>query len=351
MSRVPTTLEESVERRVLKVREVCSRFTRENVNAGYSVLIALQKQVNRDEITRLVLHGQDMDAIRRFVSIWKLDFTQALANLRLARKIFEVTRVRVLRNMWKHRLVTITGARGLGKTTYAIWSMFIATKLLAGPETPNELIWDFVINNIFWDLREFMLFVERLYEENIFTPCVLIDDAGIHLTKYWIFRQKMLSKFLQLFDLYKDVFGVMILTTPYELNIAKRVRDLVDVWIYGEEYTLGTVYPETAVAVWYHTRQTVHLSQPHRNPGFREVKLTRALIDIDVTPASLKIPDSIWVKMQELRRSVAMSSIRETIEEMKVSEVKALLRRIQVFERMKKVSREGEGEEEEEGGV
>jgi len=100
--------------------------------------------------------------------------------------------------------VMIVGRQGVGKTTYAMRTLYHYYK-----------DWDKVLESMTFDPIE-LLRKRKHYD------VILIDDAGVHLSKYdW--RDK--SDFAKFFNLIRDVTNFVIFTTPNEGDILKNVRD------------------------------------------------------------------------------------------------------------------------------
>ncbi len=242
--------------------------------------------------------------------------------LHLARIIAQIGTLKMKYGIMKNARIVIAGRSGIGKTTYAILSLYGASRLL-GLDRADA--WRLTIALTFMDIVEFAKFMKFIVDEDIYLPAVIIDEAGLALSKYWILMNRRVRKafplILEIFDLIKDWIGTLILTSPTEENIAKRFRDIRDYLIIGDEFSLPRELEW--FTVWVLTRKRLRyyeaLSIPDRTV-LRKAKLEDMPIYIDVIPSTIKLPREYWEMHREARKNMVSTRLESFLELMEMIE-------------------------------
>jgi hypothetical protein len=194
--------------------------------------------------------------------------------------------------------VMIVGRQGVGKTTYAMRTLY-----------HYYGDWDKVLESMTFDPIE-LLRKRKHYD------VVLIDDAGVHLSKYdWHNK----SDFAKFFNLIRDVTNFVIFTTPNEGDILKNVRDKLTYLAVihghvrpkgkklsnGQYQYLGDEYWADGGYATIYKRKLVINSTTNYKPDYRYVDV----MHFDVF--YYKIPDDVRKRYAEMRAKVTERLIDE----------------------------------------
>jgi len=280
--------------------------------------------------------------------------------LKLAQIIAHIALLRYNFNVFKNARAVIAGRSGIGKTTYAMLAVYGAFRIL-GCE-PDEA-WSLTASLTFMNPVDFAEFMVEVVKEDVFVPALIIDEAGLALSKYWVFQKgkfrQAFTHLLEVFDLIKDWIGMLILTTPNVENVAKRLRDICDYKIYGDEIPYIEEEAEEgkegrkvvlSYTVWAINRKKLQYyttySYPHRRT-ITKSKLDEEPIDIDVIPATIKLPSPIWSKHLLYRKEYVLTRLEMFIRLFRELEEELLPELIEKVEKKAPVVEPGEVEEEE----
>ena len=256
-----------------------------------------------------------------------LDVNRGMKSTVLTALIAENYLIYLRHRKMKNILVSIVGIGGSGKTTYSVLSCIGAYMLLG---ESYKMALNLVRSSIFFDLESFINGIKSIINNNIWVPCIVADDIGEWLPKYW--REVGLTgviHFFGLLDQAKDWVGVIIFTArSFKGSVAKNIRDKSDYIVEASEEILDM--------------HRVDLFQWYRNQDWSEkdtkAKLER-MIYLDPVPATAKMPDEIWKAMNKTRRELARKSIDylENLVQVLPQIEKEALERI-----MKKASKQGD---------
>jgi len=291
-------------RRVLKLqaekeamrKEAAARVTM-NVEA-YS-RIAVWREIGREIWGSLRLGGY-------------FDYDRAIY-LKLAQIIALTSSLKYRYGILKNARTVIEGRSGIGKTTYAMLSLYGAFRILG---LDRDSSWSLAISLTFMDSVDFAEFMYKAIKNEVYIPAIILDEAGLALSKYWIWGSRELKRamasLLEVFDQIKDWTGVLILTTPTLENVAKRLRDICDYRIQGDEFPTCDEDVVELYTVWVIKRRVLHFyevySYPHRSV-IKRAKLEEEPIDVDVMPSTIKLPEQYWKIHTGERRERALERL------------------------------------------
>jgi hypothetical protein len=211
--------------------------------------------------------------------------------------------------------VMIVGRQGVGKTTYAMRTLY-----------HYYGDWDKVLESMTFDPIE-LLRKRKHYD------AILIDDAGVHLSKYdW--RNK--SDFAKFFNLIRDVTNFLIFTTPNEGDILKNVRDKLTYLAVihghvrprakklsnGQYQYLGDEYWADGGYATIYKRKLVINSTTNYKPDYRYVDV----MHFDMF--YYKIPDDVRQKYAEMRAKVTERLLDELTGKATVKNYEELIEKI-----------------------
>jgi len=195
--------------------------------------------------------------------------------------------------------VMIVGRQGVGKTTYAMRTLY---HYFNGD-------WDKVLESMTFDPIE-LLRKRKHYD------VILIDDAGVHLSKYdW--RNK--SDFAKFFNLIRDATNFVIFTTPNEGELLKSLRDKLTYLAVihghvrprgkktrdGEYEYLGDEYWADGGYATIYRRKLVINSTTNYKPDYRYVDV----MHFDMF--RYDIPDDVRKRYAEMRAKVTERLVNE----------------------------------------
>jgi AAA+ ATPase superfamily predicted ATPase len=108
----------------------------------------------------------------------------------------------------------IYGVQRIGKSSYALQVAFDVYK-----------DWRDVFNNLFFKLDDLIEYLQFITHQHDFVDCIIMDDAGVHLSKFNYFSNRSNVKFLsQLFDVIGIAVKSVLFTTPSPENLLKFLR-------------------------------------------------------------------------------------------------------------------------------
>lgn len=210
--------------------------------------------------------------------------------------------------------VMIVGRQGVGKTTYAMKTLY---------QYYGD--WDKVFESMTFDPIE-LLRRRKHYD------AILIDDAGVHLSKYdW--RDK--SDFAKFFNLIRDVTNFLIFTTPNEGDILKNIRDKLTYLVAihghvkprtvkkgGKTYYTGDEYWADGGYARIYKRKLVIDSRTNYKPDYRyECVLHFDMFKYD-------IPDDVRKRYAEMRAKVTERLLDELLGKATTTNYEALIERL-----------------------
>ena len=208
---------------------------------------------------------------------------------------------------YMHLTVSIVGMAGSGKTTYSVASAIGAYMILG--HTRDEAT-KLAEENIFFDPKQFVDTVRERIRERIWTPVMIFDDVGAQISKYWHWiGQKYWIHLFSLLDQVKEFIGVLVLTARNFHSIPARLRELSDLIAEARIGTVGSRGPVLNILQFY--RYDDYLSTRRRREN---------LLFIDVMLPSIRMPQSIWEKMIEVRKETAEKRLRKLRKEMREKE-------------------------------
>jgi len=212
--------------------------------------------------------------------------------------------------------VMIVGRQGVGKTTYAMRTLYHYYK-----------DWDKVLESMTFDPIE-LLRKRKHYD------VILIDDAGVHLSKYdWHSK----SDFAKFFNLIRDVTNFVIFTTPNEGDILKAVRDKLTYLAVihghtrpkkgkkignGEYQYLGDEYWADGGYATIYKRKLVINSTTNYKPDYRYVDV----MHFDMF--RYEIPDDVRKRYAEMRAKVTERLLDELTGKATVKNYEELIEKI-----------------------
>jgi len=221
--------------------------------------------------------------------------------------------------MLKNVTVVLEGAKGSGKTTYAFNSCWQA---LADVGLGFEEAYEATRRLLFWDLENWALAVKELTEQGRWVPFMILDDVGVHASRYWHLTEKR-GSFIRLaeqLDTLKDVTSVLVITTPDIKNIASFLRS-----------TSGYVASFRHARAGQGTATLITWSTVTVDDAGKRVKKVEAPTYLEVVPANTRMPDEVWEQMMRVRAQERLARVEELLQP----------------KEGRKGRRRGEGEEEE----
>lgn len=219
---------------------------------------------------------------------YPLNYAVSTKKLVLASLIAERFVLR-LKHLWKHLTITIIGLGGSGKTTYSILSMYGAFKLLG---YNDRSAYRMVATHCFFEPLGFVKVAKELVVTRRWSPSMLVDDVGSQISKYWIFMGQMFWAYLfSVMDQLKDWTGILILTARRFASIPSRLREITDIIVEAKEID----YQGIILDVFFYYLYDDYIR------GRRD-----RIIFIDVMPPTARIPDDLWNRMLEIRRSTGI---------------------------------------------
>lgn len=185
----------------------------------------------------------------------------------------------------------------LGKTMYALQVMYDIYR-----------DWDLVLKRTFFKLEDLLVALKDYSDQDILVPVVTWDDAGVYGSKYLFFSDKKLTGYLQkLFDVVGTIIKGIIITTPNHENMLKAVR--------GYEFYRIKIHERFPPA-----KKTARLAKGYKNillPSGKRITASAFNDYYDVT-----IPDDVYLKYFNIRKSYTKGSLDELDEYQKASEKK-----------------------------
>jgi len=206
------------------------------------------------------------------------------------------------RGRLKQLTISIIGEEGgAGKTTYAVLSAYGALRLLG---FSREEAWRIVERNTFFYPIDLVDHARQLVENRLWTPFIILDDVGAHISKYWmLLGETHWLHFFRALDQMKDWCGVLILTARSQGSMPRRLREISKIIVDASE-TLFPTHTVLSVFKFYFADEYGKLSRK-RKPHY-----------IDVLPPTAKMPDRLWSKMMEERRRTQLSSLTKLKEKL-----------------------------------
>ena len=108
----------------------------------------------------------------------------------------------------------IYGKQRIGKSSYAMQVGYDIYKN-----------WDDVARYTFFRLDDLIEFLQELTAKHEYIPYMIVDDAGVHLSKHVFFSDRSNAQFISnLFDVVGVAVKSIVLTTPDPGNILKGLR-------------------------------------------------------------------------------------------------------------------------------
>jgi len=205
-------------------------------------------------------------------------------------------------------VLAIEGPKGVGKTTYAYNSLVGA--LIDLGFSPREAR-EYVGQAFFWDLVEWAESVRELDETGSWVPFIVLDDVGVHGSKYWFMEDKRsaLIEVSEALDTVKDVCGLLVMTTPVFGKIASFLRE-------ASEYVAAfeMVYVRdgrTVKALWH---QTAEVLSSKKRKTVRKAPMPAFL---EALPPHARLPDDFWAKMSQVRKEARAARLKAAAEKLK----------------------------------
>ncbi len=255
----------------------------------------------------------------------------ASRRLYLAALIAERFALRVKRGLWKHVTVAIVGLGGSGKTTYAVLSAYGALRLCGfNPLEAVKMVGAFT----FFTPNDFVKVARRLIENREWVPFMIIDDVGAQISKYWIFLgQHFWAYLFSILDQLKDWCGVLIMTARSFNSIPARLREITDIVVEAKEVDVEGMILDVFKFVPY---------DDYTSKRRRE----RNALAVDVLLPTVRMPQDLWNKMVEARRTTGLRRI-QIVDKMLELLPKVEEMRLEKFvEKVEKRMEESEEEEE-----
>jgi len=226
-----------------------------------------------------------------------IDYDRGMKSTVLAALIAENYLIYLKHRKMKNILLSIVGTGGSGKTTYSILSC-IGAYMLAGVEK-NAAV-QLVSSSVFFELEGFVSGIKNIIKSNVWVPCIIADDIGEWLPKYWKdVGMTGIIHFFNLLDQAKDWVGVIIFTArSFKGSVAKNIRDKSDLIVDASEELIDL--------------HRLDIFQYYRNQdwGEKDTKAKRErMLYLDPVPATAKMPDEIWRTMMDARRKLAEKSL------------------------------------------
>lgn len=277
--------------------------------------------------------------------IWKSKTLDSACLLTSSQIAASIAILRLSYGASKHAKFMIEGRSGVGKTTYALLCTYGAYRILGLDE---ETAWR--LTSSLW-IMSAELFADLMYhvvQEGLYIPVIILDEAGLTFSKYWMWMGKKFRKafasLLEIFDLVKDYIGTIFFTSPTQENIAKRLRDICDYVVRGDEFSEiaegrdGKIVFRSYSVFIVLRRQLFYYqtySLPHRDI-IKKAKLDYAVHSIDVMPGTIKIPKRLWTQHIRERRRYILTRLEEflhLIRELYQEEEEELEEREETWER------------------
>lgn len=218
--------------------------------------------------------------------------------------------------------VVIDGPQGIGKTSLAFYSVYGALRLLG---MPHDMALSTVRACTFTKIEDAILFVDKiLASRDLWAPALILDDAGVHVTKYWIFKKgkkeesrvnvkDALIEFFSILQLIRRGTAALIATTPNIEAIAKGLREQSEYVMQGIDITSfleGDVVQWSIFRFEPRTKKIGPRSEAYISSW--RVRVKRGT-ELTLTPA-IHAPPEYLVKFEEEKASVARTKIHEIYE-------------------------------------
>lgn len=142
--------------------------------------------------------------------------------------------------------LAIWGERGAGKSTCALWLLWRAYHYLYNeymatvfkrPKIPEDKLWDIVLHHCVFKPSEFMAVLDEYKGgENHWERCpaIYIDDAGLHLSKYF-WHEMDKKEFVALLQVIRFKTKLMLLSCPNIDDVLAGLRKGFlsgEIWVY-----------------------------------------------------------------------------------------------------------------------
>jgi KaiC/GvpD/RAD55 family RecA-like ATPase len=207
--------------------------------------------------------------------------------------------------MLRNLTLVLEGAKGSGKTTYAFNSCWQA---LADMGVGFREAYEQARRLTFWDLENWALAVKELTEQGRWVPFMILDDVGVHASRYWHLtsRRSAFIRIAEQLDTLKDVTGALVITTPDIRNIASFLRSSTGASGYVATFKQVRVGGGAAtLIVW----STVTIE----STGSR-VKRVEAPAYLELIPVNTRMPDEVWETMMRVRAQDRLERITELLQ-------------------------------------
>lgn len=187
----------------------------------------------------------------------------------------------------RNEVLTVYGPGGVGKSTLAYYVVDTAGGVIITPEDDAVGIF------------------EKLFEDRVWLPAIVLDDVAAMITKYWLWTPRDERwRYIRLFrvlEYVRDITGLLLMTARSSEGVAKRLRELQSIKGFMREVFLGDGQYVVTIIEWYDA------SSNARRPRY-----------IDILWPGVRVPDEYFKSSLEKRRRKAIEllrSIREKGEE------------------------------------
>ena len=276
---------------VFELRKKHAEYAREYRRGNYSDVI---EAIVKDKFSNVTTYTYEP------IADSPMDFSPKLL---LATYIVENALLFRARGRLSNVTMAIVGMGGAGKTTYSILSSMGALILLskALPDITPESFESMLSVLTFFDAESMVASLKLMIESKRWAPFMIIDDIGSQISKYWVFLgQHYWSYLFSVMDQMKDWSGAVIMTARRLESIASRLREISDIVVEARKVTTED---GVTANVYEFYRYEDYISTKHR-----EARLRRVMY-VDATPVTVKIPDNIWKRMMETRRTTGLKRV------------------------------------------
>nr|WP_167525059.1 hypothetical protein [Sulfolobus islandicus] len=190
--------------------------------------------------------------------------------------------------------VMVIGRQGSGKTTFAMRTLY-----------HYYGDWDKVFNSMTFNIVE-LLRKSKHYD------AMLIDDAGVHLSKYdW---QKK-TDFAKFYNLIRDVTNFLIFTTPDEGDILKSVRDKITYLVIIKSHVRPVTNKKGEIVRWEHWKDGGTAYVYKKRVVFVDGKPDYRYRAEGIITFKYELPEDVRKRYAEMRAKVTEELLNELLGE------------------------------------
>lgn len=138
--------------------------------------------------------------------------------------------------------IILSGELGCGKTTLAFVSLYAFFRFLDFSHEESIKLTMFFYNNTLYDSVKLLIVADKVAEEGLMIPAVIIDDAAAVMSKYDIVpyladanTRKLAAAFIKYFQISREGIGCKVIITAPRMA-PRGIRETADAVIYGHSF-------------------------------------------------------------------------------------------------------------------